>query len=145
MGTKRVYKEVDIKKRPPKVDSWSLRPKDSAIGLGIGIAAKDAYVYKQAWGIGTDRKKIVEIKLLIRKGTLVHLSQDKCRAAQAEVISIKPIGKSRQLGAARSMHDYDFQYYPGKIVKPKLAFCKKEGKCRSGIHFYRTLAEARDA
>lgn len=113
----------------------------------IGILDKDTIVYKFAM-INSKYKNIpycsfVTIKLLIKAGTIVHFTSDKCRAKQATVINIKQYGKKEELSEAFSWHSRGFKYHPGEtyIIDQ---FSMKLERCGSGIHFFRTLKEVKN-
>jgi hypothetical protein len=136
MTKKKVYPLLSIKKTVPKEDGNDYQQ---------GIAQEDAVVYKKALARGKSGKWIsVIVKLGIKAGTRVFLSNTKCRAAEAKVLSIKMLGRSKEISQANSMHDARFYYVVGKVLRPVRPFSPKFLRCESGIHFFRTLAEARD-
>ena len=69
-----------------------------------------------------------------------HAWGRKCRAEFAEVLEIWD-GKTR-VKTAKSMHDSDFEYKVGAIVRPDNWGADYTQECAGGIHFYITREEA---
>jgi hypothetical protein len=81
-------------------------------------------------------------KLLIKKGTRVYLTNTKCRAECATVLEITKVKSKSRFIIARSTYTQIFKYHVGKEVIPD-GFSLSYEKCAKGIHFFRTLQEAR--
>lgn len=102
------------------------------------------------------------VTLRIPVGAQVYLTEKKCRASHAMVLSIeklrfaKPLctcsscTKARAefvpgpLSRAVSIYTREFVYVAGKAVRPELPFSLEKEECASGIHFFRTKDEAVD-
>lgn len=63
----------------------------------------------------------------------------KCRTSEAKVLKIYGLKKG---DTAVSMHDGNFEYKTGRIVKPTTPFVNNGEACAPGIHFFRTKKEA---
>jgi len=124
-------------------------------GLGVFAQAdRDTIVYKKVVIGETDYKvpryydctaiyRYGVAKLLIPKGTAVYLTSTKCRASKAKVLEIKALGRSTTYPEAVSMHHDKFKYKVGATVNARKGLSRKFQQCESGIHFFRTLKEAR--
>lgn len=82
------------------------------------------------------------VTLEIPRGASVYLTYDKCRASSAIVKKIEVCGEKTNYRKAYSVYNRSFQYQVGKKVKPDRAFSHLTMECQSGIHFFRTKAEA---
>jgi hypothetical protein len=106
------------------------------------IADRDTIVYKKVVAVNGS---YAIAKLMIPKGTRCLMTEGKCRAAKAVVIDIRLTGKATKLTKARSLYSgHQFHYIPGEVVLPKPHFSNQSSTCDSGIHFFRTLREARN-
>ena len=110
---------------------------------GIYILNNAAIVYKKAFS-GTYPYSRVTIKLLLPIETIVNLTEKKCRASRAIVLEITKTGKKDRFVTACSIYDNNFKYVVGETVHPKKPFDMSREQCGSGIHFFRTLKEARE-
>lgn len=81
----------------------------------------------------------------------------KCRASKAKVLEFFHIEETPQLHIPKlskkpfelkdrefvcSMHDRDFVYEIGKIIKPTNRFSNKPNECAAGIHFFLDIKQA---
>lgn len=109
---------------------------------GNGPLAKDIIVYKKALLVEQGRKECI-VKLLIPAGTLVNVSQRKCRAAKAIVIGIETMrGTPINSVVPVSSADNNFKYTYLSVVTPTLPYFTGTEECNTGIHFFRTKREA---
>lgn len=110
------------------------------------ILTEEVIVYKSAYISYTNLYKYrrCTIKLALPVGTEVYVTNHKCRADQAKVIKINLIGKKETHKSALSIWDYSFKYVVNNVVTPSKKFSLNQHDCASGIHFFRTLREARD-
>lgn len=89
----------------------------------------------------------VIVKLGIPFLTQIYLGQEyghnKCRASQAEVLSIETVKSKKALPNGTIAFGYrQFPYEVGNLVKPGAKFDIKPVCCASGIHFFLTRKEA---
>ena len=105
------------------------------------VLTKEQIVYKAL--ISEFNENSVTAKLLLPVGTKVYLTYDKCRADQAKVLKMNKLGKAEEVTVARSTFNPRFKYKTGATIKPQFKFSEENSKCASGIHFFRTLKEAR--
>jgi len=132
-----------LKKNRDYIALWHPRGKhykleeDTIVYKKVGVAH-----YQNDYG-----NKIVSrygiVKLLIPKGTAVFVTCGKCRAAKAKVLEIKALGRTQTFKGGYSLWDTGFKYVVGKTVKPRDKFSMSTNECESGIHFFRTVREAR--
>lgn len=81
----------------------------------------------------------VIVKLEIPKGAVVFsINNEKCRTNIVKVIDV--IGADKGI----SIHDYSFVYRKGKTLKVDNFDCQYNEECSTGIHFFRTLKDARE-
>lgn len=67
----------------------------------------------------------------------------KCRASEAIVIGMPLVlGTSKMVEVAHSLHDADFTYRLGDVVKPDSFDENRWNECAPGIHFFLTREEA---
>jgi hypothetical protein len=106
----------------------------------------DVPVYKKACIDQNGRRLNVIVNLVIPAGSKVHVTYGKCRANQALVASIHEMrGERVAVKEAHSMHDPNFKYVPGQLVKPKNGFGGAGmGDCAGGIHFFIDVNRALD-
>jgi hypothetical protein len=111
----------------------------------FGIADRDTIVYKGLFYHASRWRNCIRCtaKLLIKKGTRVYLTNTKCRAECATVLEITKVKSNIRFTTADSTYLRLFQYHVGKKVIPD-KFSLAYERCASGIHFFRTLREARE-
>lgn len=114
--------------------------------FGFYILTEEVVVYKAALGYKPHNYiyPVITIKLLLPVGTKIRVGRYKCRANQAIVMQMNKYGKKQTVLAARSNFCGNFIYNVGQTVKPRRKFCTDDLECASGIHFFRTLTEARN-
>ena len=79
----------------------------------------------------------VIVELEIPTGAIVFsINNDKCRTNVAKTVAIS------NGDVAYSQHDRAFAYRVGEVVKPDTFDMRYNVECGSGIHFFRTRAEA---
>jgi hypothetical protein len=102
----------------------------------------DIPVFKKAY---TSNSQVI-VNMIIPAGTRVHITNGKCRAALARVVSIHNVrGYRTERTLAYSGHSASFLYTPGTEVKPKNGFgSADEGDCAGGIHFFIDINRALD-
>jgi hypothetical protein len=112
---------------------------------GFFTLTKDVIVYKKAYYWKSQfayHMSNCTIKLLLPAGTNIYVTENKCRADSAKVLQINKSGSAKTLTIAISHYDCNFRYEVGQIAKPN-KFSTHTEKCAGGIHFFRTLKEAR--
>lgn len=80
-------------------------------------------------------------------GTLIRhngMYRGKMRASKARVVKITKIWAGKQVQRARAGFDQSFTYVRGKVAYPVNPFDTSNCECTSGIHFFRTITEARN-
>lgn len=134
----------------------------------LGCYRRDVFVFKKARvvddGPSSGLWRSITVVLMIPKGVRVHRAvpktpdspfSGKCRAAEAVVVGyIRPYGRIlypsnpypetivRSIWSIM-MSSY-LEYEPaGRVVRPHRGFLDKYAQCGSGIHYYETLAGAR--
>ena len=86
-------------------------------------------------------KNNILVKLEIPKGAVVFsINNDKCRTNIAKVVKI--VGGDGKV--AVSTHDVNFIYKLGKTIVINDFDCMYNVECSTGIHFFRTMKEAKD-
>jgi hypothetical protein len=131
-----------------KLDSISsLKNKGSYSSLSgkFYVLAKEQIVYKYTLGEikSNYSRSAVTVKLLLPVGTVVYLTSGKCRASQAKVLQMNKLGRSETVDISYASYNDYFKYIVGATVKPANKFNLEYKMCESGIHFFRTLTEAR--
>lgn len=86
----------------------------------------------------------VLVKLEIPKGAIVFsINNNKCRTNVAKVLNITSLNGKEKFDTARSTFDRMFQYKVGETVVEPNFNCQYNVECASGIHFFKTKAEAK--
>lgn len=79
----------------------------------------------------------LEIPANAKRSKNSSITQTKCRASAAKVLSITTLDGQPATGKFVSGHDHSFEYKVGAVVKPKHKFHPDpENVCASGIHFF---------
>lgn len=141
-------------------DVWDHLNSKLAKSFPSRCPTKGSYTaYKKCVETEADRKKLegkvrfVIVKLEIpadaqRSSAGGDWEEVKCRASKAKVLSIYGYlmnWKRVRLKEAVSIHDKDFVYKVGEVVKPRKKFEKNRfEECASGIHHFMTRQEAID-
>lgn len=111
---------------------------------GSFIGFKKAFIYNSI----TDKCEYIIVKLQITKNALRSSSTSrKCRCSEAKVLGFYDIDHSpidiEEGEKVISIHDYNFEYKLGKIVRPTEPFDPyRWNECSTGIHFFITFDEA---
>lgn len=100
----------------------------------IGTIDEDITVYKKLYTKATESHVLCTLR--IPKGTRVHITYTKCRAAKAEVVSLVMAKSGKPVNDAYSGYYSFFRYVVGDTVKPGDPFANWIGECASGIHFF---------
>lgn len=110
---------------------------------GMRTLTQDIAVFKKV--LAGDEASPVIANLIIPAGTKVHISDGKCRAAKAEVVSMfRQRGKRKEVKKAYSGWTWSFIYRKGATVTPKHGFGTRLQQCEGGIHFFVDINEALD-
>lgn len=66
----------------------------------------------------------------------------KLRASQAIVIGLVSLDTGRPVSIGISMYDNTYEYWLGKICRPRTRFSTNQRVCDSGIHFFMKRSDA---
>lgn len=108
---------------------------------GHGVTTRNWRVFKKIGTRETQSRRAIAA-LLIPKGTKVYITEGKCRAAKAKVLSMTGQRKRKRIKKGCSIHLSTFIYRKGRTVTPIWGFSMFEETCVAGIHFFRSRTEA---
>jgi hypothetical protein len=112
----------------------------------FAYAGQDTIVYKGLYGVSKQGARpciACTAKLLIPKGTLVYLTRTKCRAKFVKVLEITKVHSAVRFTHAFGTYLSSFRYVVHQKAIPD-RFSLRHKMCSNGIHFFRTLDEARN-